>query len=128
MSIISKQSLQDIIELQKKIGEQVSGCDTLEHAAQQYMSILFETFSESIVLARLFATIPFGELPEKNREFVTSMAESADIVELIQDQTLVLSLLGSRGKKHEWNDRRNSQGHMGIPLASELLPKFWTVC
>ena len=118
MGLISKLSLQDLIKLQDKIAEQVSGCAALEDAAQQYMSILYETLSESIVLVRLFAVIPFGELPETNREFVTSLAESAGISELIRDQTLVLSLLGSRGHKPEWNDRRNSQGHVGIPLAS----------
>ena len=118
MGLISKLSLQDLIELQDKIAAKASGCAALEDAAQQYMSILYETLSDSIVLARLFAAIPFGELPERNREFVTSLAESAGIEELIRDQTLVLSLLGSRGHKPEWNDRRNSQGHVGIPLAS----------
>ena len=118
MGLISKQSLQDFVELHDKIAERVSGHAALDHAAQQYMSILYETFSESIVLARLFATISFGELPETNREFVMGLAESAGIAGLIENRTLVLSLLGSRGHKSEWNDRRNSQGHVGIPLAS----------
>ena len=118
MALISKLSLRDLVSLQDKIAEQSSGRANLEDAAQHYMSILYETLSESIVLARLFAAIPFGELPETNKAFVASLAESAGIGELIRDRTLVLSLLGSRGYKPEWNDRRNSQGHVGIPLAS----------
>ncbi len=31
---------------------------------------------------------------------------------------MVLSLLGTRGEDMRWNDRRNSQGHVGIPLVS----------
>jgi len=30
----------------------------------------------------------------------------------------VLSLLGTRGVEEAWSDRRNSQGHVGIPLVS----------
>lgn len=118
MARISKLSLEELISLQDKITEQVSGCLVLEDAAQQYMSILYETFSESIVLARLFAAVPFEELPEANKGFVMTLAESGSISDLIQSRTLVLSLLGSRGEKPAWNDRRNSEGHVGIPLAS----------
>ena len=115
---IDSLSLKDLVSLQDKIAEQVADHTTLEAAAQQYMSILYETLSESLVLARLFATIPFEELPETNKGFVLDLARSAGISELIGDRTMVLSLLGSRGSKPEWNDRRNSKGHVGIPLAS----------
>jgi hypothetical protein len=118
MALISGLSSKDLIDLQNKIASQVEGCATLEDAAQHYMSILYETLSESIVLVRLFAMIPYQKLPQANKEFVANLAESANITELIQDQTLVLSLLGSRGEKPEWNDRHNSKGHVGIPLAS----------
>lgn len=118
MTLISKLSLEDLVDLQNKIAGQVAGSTALEGAAQKYMSILYETLSESIILARLFATIPFEELPEPSKEFVTNLAQSAGISELIKERTRVLSLLGTRGAKHEWNDRHNSQGHVGIPLAS----------
>ena len=37
---------------------------------------------------------------------------------MLNDRTVILSLLGTRGRESEWNDRRTSQGHAGIPLAS----------
>jgi hypothetical protein len=59
-----------------------------------------------------------GKLPAPNRTFVTNLAATNNITQLIRDDTLILSLLGTRGLKPEWNDRRKSQGHVGIPLAS----------
>jgi len=118
MALISKLSLEDLVDLQNKIAGQVAGSTSLENAAQKYMSILYEALSESIILARFFATIPFEELLDPNKEFVANLAQSAGISELVKERTLVLSLLGSKGAKPEWNDRRNSQGHIGIPLAS----------
>jgi hypothetical protein len=118
MTLISHLSLEDFVNLQDKIIEQIHGCTTFEAAAQKYMSILYDELTETIVLARLFVTIPFKELPEPNREFVMNLAASADISERINGQTLVLSLLGTRGVDPQWNDRRNSKGHVGIPLVS----------
>lgn len=115
---ISELSLEELVDLNNKLTDKLAGCNALEDAAQQYMSVLYEAASDSIILSRLFATIPFEELPESNKKFVKNLAQSAGISELIKERTLVLTLLGSRGVKPEWNDRRNSQGHIGIPLAS----------
>ena len=41
--------------------------------------VLYETLSDSIILARLFATIPFEELLDWNREFVMNLARRGDI-------------------------------------------------
>lgn len=118
MALISKLSLQELVDLNHKIVGQAAECTSLEDAAQKYMSILYEALSEAIILSRLFATISFEELPSPNKEFVKNLAQSTGVSELIKERTLVLSLLGSRGAKPEWNDRRNSQEHIGIPLAS----------
>jgi len=107
----------DILDLQKRIKD-IGDCDTLVDAAQQYMSILYDELLESIILTRLFATIPFEDLPESNKEFVMSLAQASGVSKQIKNDTLVLSLLGTRGAKPEWNDRRESKGHVGIPLAS----------
>jgi hypothetical protein len=109
---------EDLIKLQDKVTENLTGCSTLEESAQKYMTILYEELSDSIILARLFATIPIYGLPEENKKFVIDLAQSAKITELIKGDTLVLSLLGTRGKKQEWDDRKKSKGHIGIPLAS----------
>jgi hypothetical protein len=69
-------------------------------------------------LVRLFVTVPFGKLPAVNRSFVTQLANTQGLTGLIKEGTLVLSLLATRGRKPAWNDRRQSQGHIGIPLVS----------
>ena len=96
----------------------VKSCTCLEQAAQKWTDLMYQEFSDSIVLSRVFATIPFGELPDFNQKFVTTLASSKNITTLLNDDLPVLSLLGSRGRKAAWNDRRSSQGHIGIPLAS----------
>ncbi len=79
---------------------------------------LHAKFSESAVLARAFLTVPFDSLPKTNQEFVRKLAESAGAGGQLKGNTLVLSLLGTHGQEADWNDRRNSKGHMGIPLTS----------
>ncbi len=118
MKPINDLSREDYLELQDKIADQAAGCAVLEEAAQRYMSVLYETFHDSIVLTRFFATIPYGKIPEKNKAFVLKLAQSVGLAERISDETLILSLLGSRGGESAWNDRRQSQGHVGIPLVS----------
>lgn len=107
-----------ISSLSDDLGERIKGCKTLEQAAEEAMDLLYGTFSDSIVLARLFVVVPHGELPAANRSFVSELAHSQGITDLINDETYVISLLGTRGVRPEWNDRRNSNGHVGIPLAS----------
>ena len=118
MARISRLSPKDITDLQKKIGNFEGRCDTLADAAQEYMSILYDELKESIILARLFATIPFEDLPEPNQAFVMELARSGGVSELIKIDTLVLSLLGTKGAKPDLKDRRESKVHVGIPLAS----------
>ena len=118
MALISKLSLKELVDLNQKLIGQLAGCTVLEDAAQEYMSVLYEALCESIILSRLFVAIPFEGLPEPNKEFVRKLAQSTGISELFKEGTLVLSLLGSKGAKPGWNDRRNSQGLIGIPLAS----------
>jgi hypothetical protein len=104
--------------LLERVKEQTKGCETLEQASQIVVDVLSEELGDRLGLARVLATIPFGELPESNRTFVTNLATTNNIMPLIKDDTLILSLLGTRGAKPEWNDRHKSQGHVGIPLAS----------
>ena len=107
-----------ILSLIDGIKEKTKSCKTLEDAAQTVTDVLYEEFSTSIVLVRFFATVPFGKLPAANRSFVAELADSQGITDLIKDETLVLSLLGTRGTESAWDDRRRSEEHVGIPLAS----------
>ncbi|MEW6753298.1 MAG: hypothetical protein AB1505_20300, partial [Candidatus Latescibacterota bacterium] len=91
MARISAMDHKDMVALQDSIAGEVAGCASLEDAAQRYICVLYDQFCESIVLARLFATVPYGQLPPANRQFVSGLAESAGIGAQIRPETLVLS-------------------------------------
>lgn len=90
----------------------------LEEAAQEWVSTVHTTFEDAVVLARVFVTVPFSELPASSKEFVQQLVESKAAASELKPTTPVLSLVGSHGRETQWNDRRNSEGHAGIPLIS----------
>jgi hypothetical protein len=90
----------------------------LEDAAQRLVTAIYDQFEDSVVLARMFLTVPFLALPPSNEAFVRGLAESAGVTSSLKATTAVLSLLGTRGRERDWNDRRLSKGHLGIPLVS----------
>jgi hypothetical protein len=96
----------------------VKQAQRLEEAAQTLAEALHEQFSDSVVVARVFLTVPFGDLPKSNREFVQKLAESAGAADTLNAACPVLSLVGTHGQEAEWCDRRKSKGHVGIPLIS----------
>lgn len=100
--------------LEERTEAELSGAQTLEAAAQRFCEILQETFAESTVLARVFATVPYGALPGATRTFVHRL----EGVDRLTPRTPVLALLGTRGALPRWNSRQLSEGHLGIPLAS----------
>jgi len=104
-----------IDDLERRIERELSGLPALETAAQRFCETLFETFAEATVLVRVFATVAFADLPATNRAFVERLTGGR---EALGPRTQVLSLLGTRGLLPRWNDRRLSEGHVGIPLAS----------
>lgn len=118
MSKISQLSTTDLLSIQESVAHDTLGCDFLEDAAQRYMSVLFKELHDSILLARFFAAVLLHKLPEENRAFVEQLSEDKGVGSLLTDNTPVLSLLGSRGIEEAWNDRRNTSGHVGIPLVS----------
>jgi len=118
MSRITEVTTSRLKDLLNRIDERIRDCAFLEHAAQACTDLLYDEFEESLVLGRVFATIPFGDLPEPNQQFVIDMAMSANILSLINTRTPVLSLLATRGREDAWNERRLSREHVGIPLAS----------
>ncbi len=86
-------------------------------AAQGFVDDLSASFS-SIVLARLFLVVPFGSLPPEDRAFASALVKDSA---LLSASTRVLSLLGTAGREHEWNDRLRSRGHLAVPLLSQEL-------
>ncbi|MEW5980184.1 MAG: hypothetical protein AB1898_30685 [Acidobacteriota bacterium] len=90
----------------------------LEESAQALTAALHSQFEESVVIARVFMTVPFGTLPVANQSFVRTVAASAGADSQMKPNTPVLSLVGTHGQEQEWRDRRKSKGHAGIPLMS----------
>jgi hypothetical protein len=68
-----------------------------------------------VVITRVFVSVPFADLPLPNRDYVRKLGSAG--AEITPD-TPVLSLVATRGVEPAWNDRRLSNGHIGIPLIS----------
>ena len=96
----------------------IEQASTLEQAAQELANSVSDQFGESAVLVRVYLTVPFEALPRTNQTFFRNLAESANAGSKLQQTTPVLSLIGSFGRETEWRNRRNSKGHVGIPLIS----------
>lgn len=107
-----------ITQLWAKVESSVKQSQSLEVAAQAVVETLHTQFEESVVLARAYLTSPFDALPQTNKDFVQKLAESAGAADDLKAATPVLSLIGSHGQEADWCDRRNSKGHVGIPLIS----------
>lgn len=115
MTKISSQS-NELKNIQENIRAQKNSFSSYEDAAQAFISSFYHNFKDSVVLARVFLTVPFNRLPENNKLFVESLGRQHKITDIINDDTLILSLVGTAGKEHQWNDRMYSKGHVGKPL------------
>lgn len=112
---ITQATSSTITNLWSQVESNLQQAQTLEAAAQQLAAALHTTFEESVLLARVYTTVPFETLPPANQSFVRALAgEAADL----KDTTPVLSLIGTHGQEADWNSRHKSQGHVGIPLIS----------
>jgi len=103
--------------LQVKIGE-IAGCTCVQGAAQRFVETIYERFSASLVLLRLFITVHYDALPEQDRVFVDSRGQATNTSHLIHGTTPIFTLLGTCGIRPEWNDRSASSHFRCIPLAS----------
>ena len=105
-------------ELQKELQGVMAGCNCVQEAAQRFVDILYRRFSGSLVLLRLFMTLPYAELPQEDQSFVDRKGLDTNTSHLIHAATPIFTLFGSRGARPEWNDRRSSAHFRCIPLAS----------
>jgi len=116
----------DFWSWEQKLLQLVKGCGTIEEVAQLTSQNVYDSFRESVVLARFYTTIPYKKLPEANQRFAANVAKQHGASAKLGEETPVLSLLGTCGDKAEWNSRRTSKNHVGIPLISadfiELIP------
>ena len=90
----------------------------VDEAAQALAGTVSGSFEESIVLARVFLTVPFFSLPPGTQGFTSKLAASSGAAEALKATTPVLALLGTYGREPSWRDRRMSKRHMAIPLIS----------
>lgn len=97
----------------------VSASSSLEAAAQRLMDALYEHFAAELILARMFGTTAYAALPDVNRSFVDSLISGVEDPARVSPRMSVLSLLGTRGREPDWNNRIYSQAHLGIPLVSQ---------
>lgn len=93
---------------------------TLTEAAQRFVASTVTAFP-SIVLSRVFVLVPFSRLPAADAEVAGRFASKVGGLQLLSPSTPVLSLLGTRGKNPQWNDRALSNGHLATPLLSRAL-------
>jgi len=117
MKLLSEANADDFKILLGKV-QAFSKFETAEEAAQQFIGVLFDYFSASLVLLRLFTTMRYDELPEEDRRFVDGRGRDTNTSHLIHAATPIFTLLGTCGNRPEWSDRRASAHFRCIPLAS----------
>lgn len=92
---------------------------SLEECCQGLMEHFQAAFADSIVLARTYAIVSYDRLPAPDRAFVKATVDGLGAGDLLQENTRVLSLMGTAGVLPQWRQRYESRGHLAIPLLSE---------
>lgn len=118
MTAINDFSSQNHTALAREVQRHTRGAPSLESAAQAFTKLIYDTFPDDIVLARVFVTVPYLNLSSDVRAAVDRLAQQTGVRDRMRDDTLVLSLIGTTGLEAPWNDRKRSVGHAGIPLAT----------
>ena len=97
---------------------------SMEQTAKEVIGFFHDQFrhnegtERSFALVRLFKSHPYGQLDPELQVFAKSMFGGAHT---LNANTNCLVLLATAGDHPDWNERKRSQGHQAIPLASEDL-------
>ncbi len=113
-------SWDDVQALRTRVEPMLASAATVSVAAQRFVDALATTFS-SVVLARVFAVLPLGKLPDEERAWAERFAVLASRPVPLDPATPVLTLLGSAGVQAAWTKRTASVGHLAIPLVDAQL-------
>ena len=112
--------LHDMLRCGLDIRQAARGAPSLEAAATAVVKYLFGAFRDpessdpQLALVRLYKTQPYRELEPDLR-----IVAKAALGEAPRDEGMrCLTLMATAGVEEDWNDRRRSQGHRAIPLAS----------
>jgi hypothetical protein len=111
MALIERTTYEEVEQLAEELSPGLRSAGSFENAAQWFAAQLTARFP-SIVLARVFATVPHARLPLPES---TSAASAAGSISLFPT-TEVLTLFGTAGSRPEWNARRRSRAHLALPL------------
>ena len=108
------------VELMRLAGElgTLRSSSSLEAAAQAFASSLYDRFPRTFLLVRLFASVRFDILPERDQRLVEDKARAFEETLPVPVGTPVLALLGTRGGQPDWNVRERSQRFRCLPLLS----------
>lgn len=106
----------DYEELEAEVGAIMASSCTV--SAGRFVAGLYERFSDSLVLLRLFITLRYDQLPAEDRLFVARRGEETKTSLLLHAATPIFTLLGTRGQRPEWNERSASSHFRCIPLVS----------
>jgi hypothetical protein len=118
MARLNNYTVGDITSLQEKIRLELEGCHYLQEAAQKCVGVIYEDLQDSLALIRFYVTVPFKQLPPSDKLFALDLAMANRVADLLEEDTLVLSLLGTHGEEADWCDRNQSKNHLGIPLVA----------
>jgi hypothetical protein len=118
MSRIASYSVEDVSALRERVEGALKECGSFQQASQKFIDILYEELIASAVLFRVFATVELDKLPAKEKDFALDLARVREVLSELQPKTPVVTLLGSRGKRPQWNHRLRSERHLAIPLTS----------
>jgi hypothetical protein len=112
--------LHDMLRCGLDIRREARSATSVEAASGSIVRYLFGAFRDPVsgeaqlALARFYKTHPYRELEPDLRLFA-----KAALGETPRDEGMrCLTLLATAGVESAWNDRRLSQGHRAIPLAS----------
>jgi len=115
---MAKISFGAIQKVQKYVEDNTTTFKYLEEFAHGITNVLHNELNEFNVLSRIFVNLTYKSLPKSNKQAVDSLTNSLNVSSKVNRNTQVLSLVGTSGTRSVWNDRKNSAGHVGIPLIS----------
>jgi len=115
---MAKITFGNIQKVQNYVENNAENFKYLEEFAHGITNIIHNELKEYNVLSRIFVNIPYKSLPKANKQAVDNLTDSLNVSSKIKRNTQILSLVGTSGTQAQWNDRKNSQGHVGIPLIS----------
>lgn len=115
--LLAQTTMADVRAVRESLEARLDRATSLQRASEVFLDVFMERFGGSTVLARVYGTLPLGALPEPDRQFCRDIAAQWG-QNGPSDDAVTLSLLASRGRRPDWNDRTRSRGHLALPLTS----------